>query len=144
MMAALAVTGCAVTPQQFAQRKNTMSDTEVCQAAKSARQSGEAGYVRMVNEEGYRRGLTVDRCNALVAQSERDGAIAAVALVGVAALALASQQSGHAAAPAQSSEYAWVRTLNAQRRPVWECREVKTGKPEEAYHCKNLPKPGRD
>jgi hypothetical protein len=144
LVVALAVAGCAVTPQQFAQRKNTMTDTEVCQAARSARQSGDANYVRGVNDEGYRRGLTVDRCNALVAQADRDGAIAAVALAGMAALALASHQNGNAAAPAPAGEYAWVRALNAQRRPIWECREVKTGKLEEPYHCKDLAKPGRD
>lgn len=143
LAAALALAGCAVTPQQFAQRKNTMSDTDVCQAAKSARQSGDRNYILMVNEEGDRRGLTVDKCNALIAQSDRGAAIAAVALVGIAALAVASNQNA-APAPAGNNEYAWVRSYNEQHRPVLVCKEVKTGKVEEAYHCQNHPKPGRD
>lgn len=140
-----AITGCAVTSQQFAQRKNTMSDTEVCRAATVARQSADNSYIAMVNQEGERRSLTVDKCKALIAESDKNNAIAAVALVGMAAVALASSQD-NAAPPSnkKNEEYAWARAYNDKRQLVWVCREEATGKLEEPEDCKDLPKPGRD
>lgn len=139
----VAVTGCAVTSSQFSQRKNTMSDTEICQAAKNARDSGNNDYIRMANEEGYRRNLTVEKCHALIAKSEQDNVIGAAALIGVAAIAVAvNQNDSSTAAPANksnSNEYAWVRSYDKQRRLTWVCKETKTGKEEELYHCNNLP-----
>lgn len=141
----VATSGCAVSPQQFAQRKQTMSDTDVCRAAQSARQSGDAGYITMVNEEGNRRRLTVDKCNALITQEDRGAAIAAVAAVGIAALAIAANQdSGTAAPPVGGASHVWVRSFNERRQPVWVCKEVKTGKVEEPYHCGGRPTSGRD
>lgn len=140
---AIAVAGCAVSPQQFAQRKNSMSDTEVCQAANNARESRDNDYIRTANAEGYRRNLTPEKCAALIAKADENNVIGAVALLGVAAIAVAANQGGgNGAAPpqARTSEYAWVRSYDKQRRLSWVCKEVKTGKEEEPYHCKDLPK----
>lgn len=141
----IAVTGCAVTPQQFSQRKNTMSDTDVCRAATAARQTKDDSYIAMVNQEGERRALTVEKCKTLIAESDKNNAIAAVALVGMAAVALASSQdNGAAPVNKKNEEYAWARAYNNKRQLVWVCKEVATGKLEEPEDCKGLPKPGRD
>ena len=120
-----------------------MSDTEVCRAASTARQSGDDAFVSMVNEEGERRSLSAGKCKTLIADSDRDTAIAAAAIIGIAVVAMASSQGGgNAPPPASNEEYAWRLNYNANRQPVWVCREVGSGEPEEAYHCQNLPKPG--
>lgn len=99
----------------------------------------------MVNQEGERRALTVEKCKALIAESDKNNAIAAVALVGMAAVALASSQDkGAAPVNKKKEEYAWARAYNDKRQLVWVCREVATGKQEEPEDCKGLPKPVRD
>lgn len=141
----IAVTGCAVTPQQFSQQKNTMSDTEVCRAATAAQQSADDSYIAMVNQEGERRSLSVEKCKALIAESDKNNAIAVVALVGMAAVVLASSQD-NAAPPAnkKNEKYVWTRAYNDKRQLIWVCREVATGKLEEPEDCKSLQKPGRN
>jgi hypothetical protein len=134
---AASVAGCAVTHEQFGQRRAGMSDTQVCRTWVAAVRAGNHSYASDASEEAGRRGVTEQGCVDLI--KRQDAAIAAaVVILGVAAIAAskAGGGGGSAYAPAQA-EYAWDWDLfyNQYNQLVWACRGIQTGQFADQWRC---------
>lgn len=140
---AIALAGCATTPQQFEQRRYSMSDLEVCNAWRDAERSRDPAFIRQTRSEATRRGVSVERCKTLIAERDRAvaGAVAAVAIIGlaVAASRKGGGGGGSYATPYQAQpvdrEWDWDLFQNEHGRQVWACRGVQTGQFAETSQC---------
>lgn len=82
VVAAMLLTGCAVTPKSFYADPSGVKDTPLCRAIVEAMAQGNSQFARDTAAEADRRGLTLEQCRTKIAQE--DAAIVGIALVGTA------------------------------------------------------------
>lgn len=138
---AVALTGCATTPAQFAAQRQRMSNPDVCKAVVDARAGNDLTYMSDTYDEARKRGLTVAECEAYVAKARSDLAtgVAAVALIALAVVA-ASKGSGTTAGNSYAStatdyQWEWDEFYNDKWQLVWACRGVQTGQFADQSRC---------
>jgi hypothetical protein len=141
-MAAVAsgLTACAITPEQFYANRTSYTDEQVCSMWRHYDGPVEQGAIA----EAARRGISVDRCTAILAAAEQRNANVAAGLMLILALGAASQGAATAPMPmmpvASDTEWAWDQYRNDAGNLVWACRGVQTGQFWPEVRCQFLPK----
>ena len=142
LLVTVACTGCALTLAGFSQNRYSLSNTEVCLAARAAHNAGDGSFIQMVYDEATRRGLNGRQCRSLVAQHDRRAAAVGLAIAGgVAAgatIAAAASQRGGSRGSYYVADYDWDWDLyyNAQGQLVWSCRGIQTGRFAPLSNCR--------
>lgn len=138
------LSGCALSPAEFREKRYEVSDTRLCttlrNATSAAVANGEDSYFEFqVRAEVERRGLDDESC----ARLERNQAIAIGVGVLAGAALVASSRGGGAvaggatgyASTAYDYDWEWDQFYNQNRFLVWACRGVQTGQFAEQYRC---------
>jgi hypothetical protein len=127
------LTGCASTPQNFAENAGRMSDEKVCRTAFSAdSDEWSAPDANMVRSELVRRNLDRPGCEALVSAQNANIAKGVVAVVGIALLARAACRDGGCGnSYSSNSDYSWDRFSNG----TWRCRATHGGRFVPSSNC---------
>lgn len=100
MVFPLLMTGCAVTPEQFARERHTLRDDEVCRAQINALRAGDRHFKGKLDEELHRRGVSPPDCPQIVQKSSNDAAaVAVLAVLGAALVAVAKSGGSGAYGP---------------------------------------------
>lgn len=142
---AVALASCAVTPQQFAQQRYSLSDLEVCRAAISAAKSSDYNFQSITQDEARRRGLAPESCARLVKEANEKAVAAAAVVIGVIAIAAAARKGGGGSSYAPTTgvtdtDWSWDLFYNEYRQSVWACRGHQTGRFAELSRCEYKPK----
>ncbi|WP_431103934.1 hypothetical protein [Roseateles noduli] len=149
---ALVLSGCAMSPAKFEQKRLRFSDPQVCEASADARKTGDEDFIGTVTAELDRRQLGEARCEALAADKRKKialGVIAALTVVAVAAVASSRNGGGGGATYAQPNytrpsvqpyamtdySWEWDQFFNERRQLVWACRGEQTGQFAESARC---------
>jgi hypothetical protein len=150
MAAALAASGCAMSPERFSQTRFSLNDTEVCRSARDANASRNSDFIQATQAELDRRSVMPQVCDQLIQEEDTRNAVAAlavIAIVGAAAVAANSSGAGYAS-PSTSSAYsstsdydwAWDQFYGASYELVWACRGIQTGQFANVDKCQYDPK----
>ena len=146
---ALALSGCAMNPAKFEQKRLRFSDRQVCEALADAQKSGDEDFIGSVVGELDRRQLSDARCEALAADKRKKIALGVLAALTVVAVAAASSSRGGGGAyvqpdygrtyaqPYTTTDYAWQwdQFLNDKGQLVWACRGEQTGQFADSSRC---------
>lgn len=137
---AVAMSGCAMSPQQYYAKREAWTDHEVCQTfilASKAQANYE--FIADLRSDAAARGQDHDSCVKMVDDGNRKAALAFVAVLGVIAIAAVARNGGGGGGgyngSASDSSWEWDEFYNAQYQLVWACRGVQTGQFSEQYHC---------
>lgn len=138
--ACVALVSCAVTPQEFYANRTSYSPVQVCRIWRE----GDDTVGAAAAQEAARRGLSVERCRALLAEADKNSQ--AAVLGGVFLLSLLAIAAGGSGAPPSAiapvhvdTEWAWDQFYNEQNVLVWACRGVQTGQFHPLVRCQYLP-----
>lgn len=150
MIVPMLMTGCAVTPSQFAREKYSLRDDEICRAHVQALKTGDWNFKDKIDEELSRRGVSPSDCPQIVQKSSNDAAaVTVLAVLGAALVAVAKSGSGGAYAPYTPYEphssitdydWAWDQFYNQYNLLVWACRGKQTGQFAVLEKCAWKPK----
>lgn len=122
--------GCSSTPKEFAQNRYTLSDANVCRTNAEAQKRGDYQFAAEVQVELDRRRVSYDQCQS---EMTKQGAGAAVAILGAVLLVAAASRSGSGGgggqytSPATDYDWAWDEFYNQSYQLVWACRGKQTG-----------------
>lgn len=137
---ALSLIGCAVTHQHFSSVRSSMSNEQVCDASVDSRKGDSLAFMSDTYSEVTRRGMTVESCEAMVAEKKRNAAMLVAVLAG-AALAVSASKGGGAAAPsawaptAVDTDWAWDQFYGPNFQLMWACRGIQTGQFADQWRC---------
>lgn len=140
--ACVALASCAITPQQFHANRESYSAEQLCNIWRTHDDEIAAAAER----EAHRRGMDVERCRAILAESDkRNQAAAAGALLALVLIGAAAKGGGGAAPAAVApvhvdTEWAWDQFFNEHNELVWGCRGVQTGQFHPLVRCQYLVK----
>ncbi|WP_431286336.1 hypothetical protein [Roseateles chitinivorans] len=147
---ALALSGCAMNPAKFEQKRLRFSDRQVCEALADAQKSGDEDFIGSVVGELDRRQLNDARCETLAAEKRKKIALGVLAALTVVAVAAASSRGGGGggtyiqpdygrsyAQPYTTTDYSWQwdQFLNDKGLLVWACRGEQTGQFADSSRC---------
>jgi hypothetical protein len=140
----VSLVACTTTPQQFAEKRYSISNGNVCRTLRDAEKRGDYGFATEVRSEVDRRGLDDARCDAEITKQNVGAGLAIVAAALVVAAASKSGGGGGGNAYASSTDYdwAWDEFYNKSYQLVWMCRGKQTG--QFADNSKCLYKPQND
>lgn len=150
LLAAALLAGCAASPERFYADPASISDTQLCRTFLTSAVGTDVKFAADVRGSAAMRGLTYERCQAMV--NRQNVQIGAGALIGAAMVAVARSSGGstgvgvgvgvglggHAgerAGPVYDSQWDWDEYTDPQQRLVWACRGVQSGQISETYHC---------
>ena len=138
--ACVALVSCAITPQDFYANRASYSNEQVCRIWRVY--DGEVSDAAAA--EAARRGMSVERCRAILAEADKRDSSAAVGAAFLLALFAAASGAGAAPAPAVpvavDTEWGWDQFYNERNELVWACRGVQTGQFQPIVRCQYLPK----
>lgn len=132
---ALAMSGCAMTPERFHAEREKLTDGQVCDTVSVAIERGDPTFSEALAAEIQRRGLSRERCEEIAADERRAAAIFLAVLAVGAAAAAGSGGGGNSYAGTRDYNWAWDQFANQNGVLVWACRGIQTGQFAEEYHC---------
>lgn len=126
------LSGCAISPQQFAAQRETLRPDEICRGRSAAVKNGDYVFVQAIDEELSTRGIPPGDCPAIIEKaSQQASAAAALILGGLALAAIARSNPGGGGYPytpePQDNDWAWDQFYNQYYQLVWACRGLQTG-----------------
>ena len=139
------ISGCAVSPQQFSQKKHTLRADEICRAREAAVEKKNYSFLNDIDLELTSRGIQANECSKIIKESNLKTAGVAVAVLGVLAIAAAAKSGGYGGnnyQPNNAADYdwAWDQFYNSEYNLVWACRGVQTGQFADVNRCAYKPK----
>lgn len=135
---AVALTGCAISPELFKRRGAQMRDDEVCSARADAENARDVRFQEAVIAEARRRGLSAARCDAmLIEQRENAAAVIGAVLLVAGAVAVAKHSGGNYVPASVEGDTRWDWDLmnGSDGRPVWVCRGIQTRQFADLARC---------
>lgn len=138
---ALAVMGCAMTPQVFERRRAAMTNYEVCSSWIDAEKARDWQFLQATKDEAGTRGLDAQGCADLVVAERKKAAAVIGGLLLVGAIAAAAKGGGggyRAPVPAYNvadTQWDWDYMNGGNGFPIWVCRGVQTGQFAEEAKC---------
>lgn len=134
------ITGCAVSPQQFAEKRQSLRPDELCRTREAAERKNNFSFLSEIDQELTRRGISPNECSDIVKKSNSNAAGAAVVILGALAIAAAAKSGGYGGNSYQPNtntdyDWAWDQFYNSQYNLVWACRGIQTGQFAELYRC---------
>ena len=135
---ALAMTGCAVTPQEFYSQRSSLGEVTLCRTYRSAAQKGQVQLAQDIQSDLRTRFNTyASQCDKIISDSEN--AILGGILVAAAVVAVANSGGGsggyYPSSRVEDSDWAWDAFYNQYGSLVWRCRGIQTGQFAENGHC---------
>lgn len=131
LVIAAMLSGCAISPQQFAAQRETLRPDELCKGRASAVQSGDYQFRSDIDGELYRRGLGPSQCPAIMEEASRKAAAAAAIILGGLAVVAIAKSSGGGGYPyqpiSQDYDWEWDQFYDQNYQLVWACRGRQTG-----------------
>ena len=132
---AIALSGCAMTPNYFRANESRLSNFEVCRTWQSASQSSDSSFAVDVGRAANMRGFDRAQCDHLVAEQQRKAAavIGALLLVGAGVAAARSSSGGGGyyvprfQPNAVDTSWDWDQFRDQNGALVWACRGVQSG-----------------
>jgi hypothetical protein len=132
------LSGCAATTYaDFATRRQSLNDNDVCYAWMYGGENNDALLEREARAEAIRRGLAFAKCVDSYESAKNTQTGLAVLAVVIAAFALAKRGGGGGGYASTPTDYEWDWDLfyNEYRQLVWACRGVQTGRFAEVERC---------
>ena len=133
LVIAALLTGCAISPQQFAAQRETLRPDELCKGRASALKNGDYQFRSDIDDELLRRGLGPSQCPAIIEEASRQAAAAAaIILGGLAVVAIAKSSGGGGGGypyqpVLQDYDWEWDQFFDQNFQLVWACRGRQTG-----------------
>jgi len=128
LMAALLLTGCVTSPEEFERTRLSRSDTSLCRINQYALNHNPP-MIGPTAQELQRRGITPERCHQLIAEfNQQNAALMAAGF---------SLMAGPRAAPVPVDldwDWDWDQFYDSGAL-VWVCRGLQTGQFAEPYRC---------
>ena len=128
IVACIAVAGCSSNPKEFAEKRYSLSNANVCRTQSEAYKSGNYQFASEVQSELNRRGLNAAKCES---EMTSQSAGAAVAILGAVLLVAAASKGGGGGgqynSPVTDYDWAWDQFYNQSYQLVWVCRGKQTG-----------------
>lgn len=133
--------GCAVGPQQFAEKRYTLRPDELCRAHEAAQKDNNYSFLTDIEQELSNRGISPFECADILKDSNRKAAGVAIAILGILAVAAAAKSGGSGGnnyqpiTSSQDHDWAWDQFYNERFDLVWACRGKQTGRFSELSRC---------
>ncbi len=123
---------CSSTPQQFAEKRYSLSEANLCRTYKEAQEKGDYSFSRDVKTEIDRRNITPQQCESAMTKQSVGAALAVVGAALVVGAAARSRGGGGGAPSNQYAattdyDWAWDQFHNQYYQLVWACRGRQTG-----------------
>lgn len=138
---AMAVGGCAISPQLFYAKREKFSDYEICTAWADAAKGTNTSFTYDVSREAAQRGYDGPGCTALIREQQGNAAALLVGVLVVAGAAAVATRGGSGGPFVPTdNQWDWDLQNSDQGVPVWVCRGVQTGQYAELWRCAGLAK----